>query len=393
MTDFQKTMDFYHQISIPRNTGTEGSEKVAQLIQETWQTESQAKVMTQEFTVTNGFMGGVLNLIHPIIGIILIITFLLTLAQIYLAALIMNIILLISAFFSRQIISLLQYPSQTWGKPLQAKNIIAEITPKEPITKNLVILAHHDSQSHRLSPIFEGIGYAMGFIFAVFYAIHNLILLIIAISNSSPINNPWQLGWGLFVGIFAMVEVLNTKGNASIGVIDNASGVVAGYMVLKTLQDKPLTNTRVLVIATGAEEMGDYGTHWFLKTNEFNLNPENTQFLVIDSIGVPSQQGQNVILVGEGLPKFHYSPKLEPLVDNLLAQDSFPLKIQWIPPGLQIQTDLVPVIRAGFQGLTIATNCFKFHSASDNWDLFDERIFKEIGIFIDKLIRSFDQNS
>ena len=188
-----------------------------------------------------------------------------------------------------------------------------------------------------------------------------------------------------------MVELFNVKGNDSTGVIDNASGVVAAHVLLKSLSEKPLQNTRVLIIATGAEEMGDFGTHWFMEKNEFHLIPESTQFLVLDSFGVDPSAGQNVILMGEGLPKLHYSKELEPIAKKLLQEKTYPLKIQWIPPGLQIQTDLVPVIRAGFQGLTIATTCFKFHSTADNWNLFNEETFRNIIRYIENLIRFYDK--
>ncbi|MCP4762149.1 MAG: hypothetical protein GY870_10225, partial [archaeon] len=245
MDQFDKVMDFFRSISIPRYTGTPENEKVQNIIQSAFSEIKNVKIEVQQFNISHVFMNGLLCIMHPFIGLLMMLVFLLIFLESFTIAFILNIFLLIIATFNRQILDFLQFRVQNLGKQIPSSNIIATIDPdiKSEQTQTLVFLAHYDSISHVLFDVLESIGYLAALLGGVIFSIHSLIYLIpVILFNSSP-DPMGQLIWGLLFALLTFIELFNSKGNKSQGVIDNGSGLAQIYHLALVLSENKLKNT------------------------------------------------------------------------------------------------------------------------------------------------------
>jgi hypothetical protein len=294
---------------------------------------------------------------------------------------------LFTSLFSRQIISFLQFRVLRFGRQHPARNLWINFEPTSEIKQNLVFLAHYDSISHVLSPIVEGIGYFFGFVGGVIFSVHCILYLIPVVFFIQPALLKIQLFWGIIITSITCIELFNRKGNNSNGALDNASAVAQCYHLAHEVSVTPLTNTRIILVATGAEEWGDYGAYYFLKANPFSLSAENSRFIIVDSIGIPEKSS---IIYGIGLPMRYWSKNLENVARNMINELKSPLKMRGLPPLLQIASDHVPIDKAGYEFIWFASDSFVIHSSKDNLDALDEENFIHICEFIEKYVRKLD---
>ncbi len=390
MVDFKRIISFLQELSFPRATGMEGDQKAQNFIREKFSEIPNTQVEEQEFSFSYFYMNGILNFIHPAIGILILIIFGLMSYNLYEAGLILSIILLIFAAFNRQLIYMLQFRVQRLGNQISARNIWIDLKPSGEIKQNIVFLAHYDSISHRLSPIIEALGYIAGFLGGVIFAIHSLIYLIPVYFFHTAPGSVLQLLWGVPIACITFIELVNIKGNNSDGAIDNASAVAQCYHLALCVAEKSLKNTRVILVATGAEEWGDYGAFYFVKKNPCKLFKENTRFIIVDSIGTVEKAK---IIYGIGLPVKHWSNFLENHARALIQETNAPLEMQAIPPLLQIASDHVPVENAGFEFIWFASNTFIFHSSKDNISAVHQENYQQVCDFIEFYVRRIDSNT
>jgi hypothetical protein len=383
-----RVLSFHRDISVPRLVGSPGEAYAQRVITDAFAEVPGTTVTTQEFVASRAYMCGVLNLVHPLIGVLALVTFGLAVSGHLGAALGVNSLLLLASLFNRQLIQALQFRVRRVGKLYETKNLIAEVRPQSPPERTIVILAHHDSISHRLSPVLEGVGYATGFLLCLGFSIHVLIYVVPVLLWGVAPASPWVLVWGVVVGTFAMVELVNTKGNQSNGAVDNASGVTQMYHLAHRVAAEPLQRTRLLLVATGAEELGDYGAEAFVAAYRSELDVTTTQFLVVDSLGLPEG---NTVFYGIGAPVRHWSPELEAATRAELAATLIPVKMMAIPPLLQVSTDHVPVEQAGYPFLLYASTAFFYHSLRDSVDALHPDNFFHLCALIERVIRRLDR--
>ena len=387
MVENKKILEFLKEISFPRSTGTEGDKRVQNIIRERFSELSNGKIGEQEFFFSQIFMNGVLNLFHPLIGLLIITNIILILYNMYLLALFFSSSLFFISLFSRQIISFLQFRVHEVGHQHSARNIWIDFDPTSETKQNIVFLAHYDSISHALSPLIEGAGYFLGFIGGVIFSVHCIFYLFPIIFFKQPAPPTIQLFWGFIIAILTLIELFNKKGNNSDGALDNASAVAQCYHLAHEISKNPLKNTRIILVATGAEEWGDYGAYYFVKENPFDLSPKNSRFVIVDSIGIPEKSS---IIHGIGLPMRHWSIKLENIAKKMIKEFKPPLKMRSLPPLLQIASDHIPVDKAGYEFIWFASDSFVIHSLKDNIKVLDEVNFIQICEFIEKYVRELD---
>ena len=160
------------------------------------------------------------------------------------------------------------------------------------------------------------------------------------------------------------------------------------YYTAKSLVEVPLNNTRVILVATGAEEVGDFGSFEFIQQYQSQL-PQETKFIIVDSIGL---KNANRIIYGIGYPVHHWFPEMESLTRKLLAESpTTPLAFQAIPPFLQIASDHVPVEQVKYEFIWFASTAFVYHSAADTVKKLELEEYRLILEFIDYFLRSLDQ--
>jgi hypothetical protein len=386
-------MTFYRQIAIPRGMGTENAKYVQELIASHFSKLSQGQVTRQDFTAGKVFMNGVLNLVHPVVGLFVLLTIVFAVTNQFFFGLIFSGITLVWSYFSRQIIRKLQNRVQHWGTQYPSQNIIWDLPPQQEKHQTLVFMAHHDSKSCILSPFLEGFAYAMGFIFAVFYAFHALIYMIGSLARGSSFGSPWQLIWGVLIVGFTWLLLVNLKGNNSAGVIDDASGVAQIFGIAKYFNDHPPIHTRVICVASGAEEWGDYGAEEFIRSNPCGVTLADTRFIFIDGIGIKQEQGENVIWRGIGLPPKAFAPNLEPICQKINSEMQTGFSFKSIPPLLQVAGDFLSVQDLGYEFLWFASSSFAYHSPIDNWDILDEDAFRNVIRHLIELVTQIDNKN
>ncbi len=375
---------------IPRYVGTDGEKKVIGLVKDEFSSILNTSATEQDFSVSNYYMSGVLNLLHPIIGFLLISINILFVFHLYNISFIVTGILFPIALFNRQIAHWFQFRIQRLGKLIPTKNLIFEIPPEAEIMQNLIILAHTDSISHVVSPIMEGIGYFAGFIGGLAFAIHSIILhTVLKIKPGTSISE-WGLIWGVPIALISIIELFNKKGNKSLGILDDLSGLGQMHNLAQNLVEEPLKNTKIWLVATGAEELGDYGAYYFLNKYKEQLPRSNSRFIIVDSVGTPTS---NQIIYGIGYPVRHFSPKLESCCRKLLEETPSPLKMRTIPPLLQVATDHVPIDKEGYECILFISSDFVIHGKKDNWEAISPEIFFQICDFIEGCIRKMDNES
>ncbi len=382
-----ETMHFFRQIAIPRKVGTEGHLIVNGIIKEKFQRIEGLQFHTQKFQASNFYMGTVLSTMHPFIALLAIASAVLILNGDYRAGNVLSIITWVIALFNRNIIWFLQFRVRKIGKTFDCENIIGYIPPKHELKQNVVFVAHYDTISHELDPIVEGWGYFAGFIGMVIYSINLYVISWQAASIPGYVLNAISFIWGIPLVVLALLGLINRKRNFTKGVLDNASGIAQLYDLAKKVARTPLKNTGVYFLCSDGEELGDFGAYMFFKENKFNLSRNNTHSIVVDSIGAKKN---NIILNAFSLPKLHFGPEVERVMEKVMEDTKPPIKFQWIPPLLQIATDHVPIVRLRYKAIVVACSSFVFHGESDNWNEFDQKNYEEICKFLENTLRKFD---
>ncbi|MBD3274300.1 MAG: M28 family peptidase [Candidatus Marinimicrobia bacterium] len=184
-----------------------------------------------------------------------------------------------------------------------SQNVIAEIKPENDANQHVVLMAHYDTTRKGLlwHPRLIG-NFRKSFQFDA--ALHFLLVPWVWLGNEFG-TYPWYqlicLGIGLFyivqIGIFLQREIRPEYVN---GANDNASGVSLILKLAEYFRNKPLENTKLQLVFTGAEEAGMHGAHTFIENHESEITQDNTFILNFDNIGA----GNLNYCSGEGMLSF-----------------------------------------------------------------------------------------
>lgn len=131
------------------------------------------------------------------------------------------------------------------------------------------------------------------------------------------------------------------------GACDNASGIAACMSVTEDLLREPLENCEVTLLAVGCEEAIMMGMVQFARKHFKDLDPENTYFINLESIG----GGTVHYGTSEGFVRVRpYSAELISICERLKQSGEFPEIGTY---EVRLGTDaMVPVVR-GFKAITI----------------------------------------
>lgn len=385
--EFTDVLAFHRALCIPRATGTDGARVAEDLVRDRFAAVPGGAPGEQPFTTSRLYMAGVLNVIHPVIGGLMLLVFGLVALQLHAVALVVAIGECLVALFNRQIIWALQFRVVRRGKQYPSRNLWVTLPPRGEVHQTLVLVSHHDSISHVLSPVVEALGYLAGFLGGVLFGIHSLIYLVPVVFGGLPAAPLAHLAWGVPVAAVTFIELFNGKGNESQGALDNASAVAQGYHLARAVATHPLEHTRLVVLATGAEEWGDVGAYHFVTENPLGLDQASARFVIVDTIGADAD---HTLIYGIGWPVKHWSPFLERHARALAETTPAPVSMMSIPPLLQVATDHVPIERAGYEFLVIASNLFIIHGPKDNLSAFQENTFRAMCEFVEAYVRRLD---
>lgn len=375
------------RISRPRASGTAGDASTCKFLREAFGQVPGLVAGSQRVEFSRAYMNVVLNVVHPAVASLVALTLGLVSAGRPAAVLATSCVGWALALFSRRLVAALQFSSQRWGRRWLTTNLWFRLGPFQEGARSLVFVAHRDSISHRLSPVLEGLGYFAGFVGGTAYFTHAAVFSAGWLLAGAPPGSPLQLAWGLPFAGLAALELVNLKGNASPGGLDNASGVAACYHLACRFAEHPLRRVNVAFLLTGAEEWGDVGANAFVEENPLRLSPRNAFFVVVDSVGVP---GKDKAIWAAGWPRRPWCPSMLVPVREIVEETDSPVRPFAIPPLLQVSSDHVPIIKAGYEVLLVASTSLRFHSPRDVPELVDQVAFEATCEFLEALARRLD---
>jgi hypothetical protein len=144
------------------------------------------------------------------------------------------------------------------------------------------------------------------------------------------------------------------------GANDNATGVATLIAVGRALAERPVQNTRVMLVST-SEEATCEGMQAFARRHFAELPPESTFFLSVDTVGSPHL----LVLRGEGMIRMReYPARSLAVLDELAEELGIPLF-----PNLRLRnaTDGIFPLAAGYECASLCSCTDLKQPANYHW--------------------------
>jgi hypothetical protein len=171
------------------------------------------------------------------------------------------------------------------------------------------------------------------------------------------------------------------------GANDNATAVAVLLELARSLQERPLSGLRVLLVSTGSEESYMEGMRAFARRHFPSLPRESTTFVCVDTVG---SDAELVLVEGEGMIGMRsYPSAVKELVAGAAARAGVHLR-----RGLKLRfaTDGLIPLRAGYPVASIGScNRYKlpsnYHKPTDTADNVDYEKVADCARMCDTLMR------
>lgn len=169
-------------------------------------------------------------------------------------------------------------------KSVEGNNVVGYIEPQDSVKEQIILVGHHDSSYiypfHETLPLIFPIRLFIPIILFLF----ELAVLIIRVCGGFGAENPVWIQYVSAMGLIFVIPMFwYISKRPSPGAGDNLTGCAIGISILELLRDK-LKNTRLVLLLTDGEEVGQKGARYFVNTNLQNLKAIPTKAIVIDSI-------------------------------------------------------------------------------------------------------------
>lgn len=215
-------------------------------------------------------------------------------------------------------------------KSVEGNNIVGILEPQDSVKEQVILVGHHDSSYiypfHETLPMIFPIRLFVPIILFLF----ELFALIIRLFGGFGAENP---AWVQYVAVIGLIFVtpmfwyISKKPSPGAG--DNLIGCAIGIGILELLKGK-LKNTRLVLLLTDGEEVGQKGARYFVNTNLQNLRETATKVIAIDSIY--AKQDLTILQSDRnGLSKL--SSELIRDLSNTAEQEGYNLKVRPMPLG------------------------------------------------------------
>lgn len=388
--------EFIKKFSFPRMAGTTGEKKAQHFLEKEIEKLGDIEFQKQPFSYNTLFGNILLRCYDIFVAIFMISVFICLIYENIIIAVLLSFPLFIISYFSREIRLQLQFRLINYGKERKSQNFIIGIPPSNEKNvnysthQNIIIFAHYDSISHTLHPILAGAMFFFSLVGGSFFSLHVISFYLLYIFQIiEEINMIWFL-YAPIIAVFISLQVFNFRGNKSFGTLDNATGVASSLYLLHHFKAKPLKNSNLVVVLTGVEEFGDIGAFRFMEEYGDQLDNERDLFLIIDSIG--SYNGENIYFYAQGLPKNHFSPRIEKEIVHLRSELSDWIKLDpmYIPPLIPYNTDHAPLKPLGFEYMIFGSNG-KLHTEKDNLENYSSEVLDNFNRFCVKLVDRLDK--
>jgi hypothetical protein len=242
-----------------------------------------------------------------------------------------------------------------------SQNVVGYLPSQGTLRQRLVLVAHIDTQRAgllfhprlvRLLPLYFHLAYAL-LTLALVAVLARVAWLSLLLAGLLALNALflWWCGWGA---------------KETVGANDNGSGVALVLALGEHLTANRPTGVEVVLLCTGAEEVGSRGMRRFLAEREFG--PE-TIFINLDNLGC----GLLHALQGEGMLRYHrYDPELVAMATQVAAPGELQLK-----RNLLLPTDAQPACQLGYRAITFISfapdgSIPNYHWPTDRLDGIDQ---------------------
>ena len=339
-------------------------------------------------------MNYLMRVYNFLIGLQMIILIILIYFQLYLIAICLSLVLLFTAFFSREIREKIQFKFTKIGKKRTSYNYIIDFPAKEKDsnkTQNIVFLAHYDSISMRFHVIFDGAIFFISLVGGTIFSLHVFLITIFYILNLIKSIEILHFLYGIFFIGFFSLQLFNKRHNKSCGTADNGTAVANILHNIHFFSNNPLENTNLIFVLTGAEEMGDYGADAYIKKYSDKLNKKSSYFFIIDTIA--ANELTNLYAHSQGFPKKEFSPIIKKNIEHLIQSKKsvYKIKPMYIPPLIHFSTDHVPLKPFGYNYMIFLSNGH-IHSEKDNINNYFPEMLDDFNSFSKDLIIQMEKN-
>jgi len=385
---------FIEKLSIPRIPGSEGEAKAQELIEAELKSLKIDNYKKESFIYTKFFMNYVLRVYNFLIGLQMLILIILIYFQVYILAVFLSLVLLFTAFFSREIREKIQFKYTKIGKKRTSYNYIIDFPAKEKDsnkTQNIIFLAHYDSISMRFHVIFDGAIFFISLVGGTIFSIHVFLIIIFYLLNLIKSIEILHFMYGIFLTGFFSLQLFNKRHNKSCGTADNGTAVANTLHNIEYFSNNPLENTNLIFVLTGAEEMGDYGADAYIKKYSDKLNKKNTYFFIVDTIA--ANKLTNLYAHSQGVPKKEFSPIIKRNIEHLIqtSKNVYKIKPIYIPPLIHFSTDHAPLKPFGYDYMIFLSSGL-IHSEKDNINNYFPEMLDDFNSFSKDLIIQMEKN-
>jgi aminopeptidase YwaD len=216
-------------------------------------------------------------------------------------------------------------------RKVEGMNLVGIVEPKNAVKKQILIVGHHDSSY--IYPFHER--YTELFPFRLFIPIVLFIFEFIILGlylQKSSYYSIW-ISYVLIIGLVFVVPMFwYISRKPGLGAGDNLIGCTIGISIAKIFHtaDSTLNNTRIMVLLTDGEEVGQKGSRYFVQENKALLADIETEVINIDSI----YDVEDIILLSKDRNGFSkLSKKMNEKLLSIAKQNGYKWKVNPMPFG------------------------------------------------------------
>jgi hypothetical protein len=180
----------------------------------------------------------------------------------------------------------------------QGYSVEAHIPSKDPASRTLVLVAHHDAAQTGLiwHPTANAANRRRSARSGRTFPSHTapLIGLMAAATGSRSLRAPARLLLAISTILFGQAALSPTVPGAN----DNATGVAAVLELVRHLKERPLPGVDVVIVSPGGEEAGSVGMRAWMRGPGRSLDRQSTLVVNLDAIG---SGGHLIVSRREGL--------------------------------------------------------------------------------------------
>lgn len=241
---------------------------------------------------------------------------------------------------------------RSWGRIAacfrgRSRNVHAVVEPTGPAERTVCLVSHLDSSRSGLM-FHPGVRPFLGRLLAA-------VSVAVGAQVAAPLLEKSAVGRVLLKGMRALLALAlglvverELRGEDVPGANDNASGVGACLALATQLQTEPLQSTRVVVLATGAEEAGVLGMRHFLERHD----TRGWLFINFDGVGADAPL-RYLRVEGGPLASRAADPEMVALAEQI-GRNRPELGLSSCDHGSGLPYDSTAVLARGGRAVTIA---------------------------------------